>query len=258
MEQTDGKSSVTHGDTTDSPALPSDANPPAEKKFADLNTKQKLSEVMVNNSNSGLALALIIAALILAPFALNSDSWLTRNIDTDDFWGTTMTQDIHITLSDVTIETCADGTDCETESKTFETVYNNCSEEMKLDGASNSEIDQQCGLWEEFDNAGFIASNLLFVSTMSLVFALVIQGRAMLGNPSIMPSLMAASSGILIIGSIITWNSSLPEIADNLNWSTGPNQGILAGILAIGASIVPIVVSKLNMQKDADDSEESE
>ena len=43
------------------------------------------------------------------------------------------------------------------------------------------------------------------------------------------------SSGILIVISIILWNMLLPDITDDMYWSSGPLLAIIAALLAIAA-----------------------
>ena len=61
-------------------------------------------------------IVLCVVGLVLAPIAVYDDDWLNANIDTDDFWGTIMKQNVYISLDTFQMEYCADD-DCEIEEK---------------------------------------------------------------------------------------------------------------------------------------------
>ena len=73
---------------------------------------------------------LCVFGLVLAPIAVYDDNWLNANIDTDDFWGTIMKQNVYISLDTFQMEYCADD-DCVIEEKQkLGELYQICYDEV--------------------------------------------------------------------------------------------------------------------------------
>ena len=83
---------------------------------------------------------LCVVGLVLAPIAVYDDNWLNANIDTDDFWGTIMKQNVYISLDTFQMEYCADD-DCEIEEKQkLGELYQICYDEV-IEEEGDDEVD---------------------------------------------------------------------------------------------------------------------
>ena len=83
---------------------------------------------------------LCVVGLVLAPIAVYDDNWLNANIDTDDFWGTIMKQNVYISLDTFQMEYCADD-DCEIEEKQkLGELYQLCYDEV-IEEEGDDEVD---------------------------------------------------------------------------------------------------------------------
>ena len=113
---------------------------------------------------------LCVVGLVLAPIAVYDDNWLNANIDTDDFGGTIMKQNVYISLDTFQMEYCADD-DCEIEEKQklgelYQLCYDEVIEEEGDYEVDNDEMEEMCGPWNELNKAGKTTKTLIFTSML--------------------------------------------------------------------------------------------
>ena len=178
------------------------------------------------NSGAQLALALTVFALVLASNSIINESWLNFNGESDDLVATA-----DIGLSEISGETCDDFL-CETETEELGTLYEDCRDSM--DGAKSSEIEEVCGEWKDYHNAGFIATIMLIISSVVLFVGTIMQTRSMIGNSGRMPNLVSATGGILVGFSVLVWLLILPESDIDYYWG----QGLWVALVAASAGLV--------------------
>ena len=178
------------------------------------------------NSGAQLALALTVFALVLASNSIINESWLNSNAEAD---GIVVTADMG--LSEIISETCV-GTQCETETEELGTLYNDCKDSM--DGAKSSEIDEECGDFKDYHNAGYVATVMLIFSSVVLFVGTIMQTRSMMGNSGRVPNLVSATGGILVGLSVLVWFTMLPESDNNPDWG----QGLWMALVAASAGLV--------------------
>ena len=178
------------------------------------------------NPGAQLALALTVFALVLASNSIINESWLNSNAEAD---GAVATADMG--LSEITAETCV-GTQCETETEELGTLYEDCKDSM--DGAKSSEIEEACGKWKDYHNAGFIATIMLIISSIVLFVGTIMQTRSMMGSSGRMPNLVSATGGILVGFSVLVWFLILPESENDPDWG----QGLWMALVAAGAGLI--------------------
>ena len=178
------------------------------------------------NSGAQLALALTVFALVLASNSIINESWLSQSAEVD---GTVATADMG--LSELVAEACV-GTQCETETEELGTLYEDCKDSM--DGAKTSEIEEACGKWKDYHNAGFIATIMLIFSSVVLFVGTIMQTRAMTGSSGRRPNLVSATGGILVGLSVLVWFLILPESENDPEWG----QGLWMALVAASAGIV--------------------
>jgi len=203
---------------------------------------------------------LCVLGLLLTPLSITSDAWLSANVDTDDFWGTTMEQNVYISLDSFMIEYCADD-DCEIEeNEKLGDLYRKCYDEVNEidedewddeddDEISNEEIEEMCGPYNDLAKAGKTTETLLLVSVFILFTGLLITLSPISKKYQIMPYGFITASGSAILFSIFNWSSMLPEFTENLDWDNGPNRAILSGILIIIAGIIGIVRTRKSIKE---------
>ena len=191
---------------------------------------------------------LCVIGLVLAPIAVYDDNWLNSNIDTDDFWGTIMEQNVYLSLDTFQMEYCADG-DCEIEeneklAKLYQLCYDGVTEEEGEDEVDENEVEEMCGPWNELHKAGKTAKTLIFAS-MFIVLSGMLVGLSPISNQiRIIPySVITAGGGTMLVA-IFNWKRMLPEFTDNLDNGSGQAVAILSGILFLFAGIIGIIQSR--------------
>ena len=191
---------------------------------------------------------LCVIGLVLAPIAVYDDNWLNSNIDTDDFWGTIMEQNVYLSLDTFQMEYCADG-DCEIEeneklAKLYQLCYDGVTEEEGEDEVDENEVEEMCGPWNELHKAGKTAKTLIFAS-MFIVLSGMLVGLSPISNQiRIIPySVITAGGGTMLVA-IFNWKRMLPEFTDNLDNGSGQAVAILSGILFLIAGVIGIIQSR--------------
>ena len=178
------------------------------------------------NSGAQLALALTVFALVLASNSIINESWLNFNGESDDLVATA-----DIGLSEISGETCDDFL-CETETEELGTLYEDCRDSM--DGAKSSEIEEFCGEWKDYHNAGYVATIMLIISSVVLFVGTILQTRSMMGNSGRKPNLVSATGGVLVGLSVLVWLLILPESDIDYDWG----QGLWMALVAASAGLV--------------------
>ena len=178
------------------------------------------------NSGAQLALALTVFALVLASNSIINESWLNFNGESDDLVATA-----DIGLSEISRETCDDFL-CETETEELGTLYEDCRDSM--DGAKSSEIEEVCGEWKDYHNAGYVATIMLIISSVVLFVGTILQTRSMMGNSGRKPNLVSATGGVLVGLSVLVWLLILPESDIDYDWG----QGLWMALVAASAGLV--------------------
>ena len=191
---------------------------------------------------------LCVIGLVLAPIAVYDDNWLNSNIDTDDFWGTIMEQNVYLSLDTFQMEVCADG-DCSIEeneklAKLYQLCYDGVTEEEGEDEVDENEVEEMCGPWNELHKAGKTAKTLIFAS-MFIVLSGMLVGLSPISNQiRIIPySVITAGGGTMLVA-IFNWKRMLPEFTDNLDNGSGQAVAILSGILFLIAGVIGIIQSR--------------
>jgi hypothetical protein len=179
------------------------------------------------NPGAQLALALTVFALVLASNSIINESWLDDL--NSDAYGNSVTADIG--LSEISLEDCG-GTQCEIETEELGTVYNDCKDYM--DGAKTSEIEEVCGEWKDYHNAGYIATVMLIFSSVVLFVGTIMQTRSMMGNSGRTANFVSATGGILVGLSVVVWFLVLPESENDSDWG----QGLWMALVAAGAGLI--------------------
>ena len=178
------------------------------------------------NSGAQLALALTVFALVLASNSIINESWLNFNGESDDLVATA-----DIGLSEISRETCDDFL-CETETEELGTLYEDCRDSM--DGAKSYEIEEVCGEWKDYHNAGYVATIMLIISSVVLFVGTILQTRSMMGNSGRKPNLVSATGGVLVGLSVLVWLLILPESDIDYDWG----QGLWMALVAASAGLV--------------------
>ena len=167
-----------------------------------------LPVTMERNASAQIGLAFTVLALILASNSIINDDWLNVRADTDSWGDITLTQDLKIGLTDMTSETCVDGNDCESESEDFKFKFENCGDD--------------CTIFEEFQNTGFVTIILVLIGCIILLVATVFQVRLFAGMPSKTPNLLSLSGSIWLGLTLLIWHLMLPEAGTEMSWGQGP------------------------------------
>ena len=167
-----------------------------------------LPVTMERNASAQIGLAFTVLALILASNSIINDDWLNERADTDSWGDITLTQDLKISLTDTTSEACVDGSDCESESEDFKFKFENCGDD--------------CTIFEEFQNTGFVTIILLLIGSVILLVATVFQVRLFAGMPSKTPNLLSLSGSIWLGLTLLIWHLMLPEAGTEMSWGQGP------------------------------------
>ena len=167
-----------------------------------------LPVTMERNASAQIGLAFTVLALILASNSIINDDWLNERADTDSWGDITLTQDLKISLTDTTSESCVDGSDCESESEDFKFKFENCGDD--------------CTIFEEFQNTGFVTIILLLIGSIILLVATVFQVRLFAGMPSKTPNLLSLSGSIWLGLTLLIWHLMLPEAGTEMSWGQGP------------------------------------
>ena len=167
-----------------------------------------LPVTMERNASAQIGLAFTVLALILASNSIINDDWLNERADTDSWGDITLTQDLKIGLTDMTSETCVDGSDCESESEDFKFKFENCGDD--------------CTIFEEFQNTGFVTIILLLIGCIILLVATVFQVRLFAGMHSKTPNLLSLSGSIWLGLTLLIWHLMLPEAGTEMSWGQGP------------------------------------
>ncbi len=179
---------------------------------------------------------LCVIGLVLAPIAVYDDNWLNSNIDTDDFWGTIMEQNVYLSLDTFQMEVCADG-DCSIEeneklAELYQLCYDEVIEEEGEDEVDENEVEEMCGPWNDLHKAGKTAKTLIFAS-MFIVLSGMLVGLSPISNQiRIIPySVITAGGGTMLVA-IFNWKRMLPEFTDNLDNGSGQAVAILSGFFS--------------------------
>ena len=167
-----------------------------------------LPVTMERNASAQIGLAFTVLALILASNSIINDDWLNERADTDSGGDITSGQDRKIGLTDMTSETCVDGSDCESESEDFKFKFESCGDD--------------CTIFEEFQNTGFVTIILLLIGSIILLVATVFQVRLFAGMPSKTPNLLSLSGSIWLGLTLLIWHLMLPETGNEMSWGQGP------------------------------------
>ena len=138
-----------------------------------------------------------------------------------------------MSLSELTLEVCIDG-ECESETENLGDLYDDCMKTMKEIGANASLKEEACGDFADYHNAGFVATIMLIVGSVSLLVATVFQVRAMIGHSSRLPNLLSSGSGILVGISVLVWSIMLPETDAEPDWG----QGLWLALLSASCAFV--------------------
>ena len=187
------------------------------------------------NPGSQIALALTVFALVMASNSIINDSWLTESNESghrsnESEIGTSQSD---MSLSELTLEVCIDG-ECESETENLGDLYDDCMKTMKEIGANASQKEEACGDFADYHNAGFVATIMLIVGSISLLVATVFQVRAMIGHSSRLPNLLSSGSGILVGISVLVWSIMLPETDAEPDWG----QGLWLALLSASCAFV--------------------
>tara|TARA_B100000575_G_C23028612_1_gene592281 strand:+ start:350 stop:1069 length:720 start_codon:yes stop_codon:yes gene_type:complete len=173
----------------------------------------------------------VVSSIFLMIVSMTWSVWLWNNVDTDVWGDTTFTQDIYLDLYGYEIEICVDGTDCEVDQEeSFSSVYNECQIEVDSD-----EVEEYCGPFNDLRSAGYIVTISMLLASFMLIYALKIRTKINDLDAVKNSNKILLSSGILIAISIVFWNMLLPDITDDMGWSSGPWLAIIAALLAIAA-----------------------
>ena len=191
---------------------------------------------------------LCLIGMIIAPISVYDDNWLNENIDTDDFWGTIMEQNVYLSLDTFQMEICADG-DCEIEeneklAELYQLCYDEVTEEEGEDEVDDDEVEEMCGPWNDLDKAGKTTKNLIFTS-MFLVFAGILVSLLPISTQyRIMPYSIITVGGGTMLAAIFNWKRMLPEFTENLDNGSGQGIAISSGILFLVAGVIGIIQSR--------------
>ena len=180
------------------------------------------------NPGSQIALALTVFALVMASNSIINDSWLTESSDSE--LGTSQSD---LSLTELSIEQCIGG-ECESDTEDLGDLYDDCIEDRKEFGANASQQDEACGDFADYHNAGYVATIMLIIGSISLLVATVFQVRAMIGHSSRMPDLLSSGSGIFVGLSVLVWSIMLPETDTEPDWG----QGLWLAILSASCAVV--------------------
>ena len=190
------------------------------------------------NPGSQIALALTVFALVMASNSIINDSWLTESNEfnlgaSESNESEIGTSQSDMSLSELTREVCIDG-ECESETENLGDLYDDCMKTMKEFGANASQKEEACGDFADYHNAGFVATIMLIVGSVSLLVATVFQVRAMIGHSSRLPNLLSSGSGILVGISVLVWSIMLPETDAEPDWG----QGLWLALLSASCAFV--------------------
>ena len=180
------------------------------------------------NPGSQIALALTVFALVMASNSIINDSWLTESSDSE-----AISSQSDLSLSELSIEECIDG-ECESNTENLGDLYNECIKLQKDFGANASQQDEACGDYADYHNAGYVATIMLIVGSISLLVATVFQVRSMIGHSSKLPNLLSSASGIFVGLSVLVWSIMLPETDNEPDWG----QGLWLAILSASCAVV--------------------
>ena len=180
------------------------------------------------NPGSQIALALTVFALVMASNSIINDSWLTESNEAEI--GSLQSD---MSLSELTLEVCIDG-ECESETENLGDLYDDCMKTMKEIEANASQKEEACGDFADYHNAGFVATIMLIVGSISLLIATVFQVRAMIGHSSRLPNLLSSGSGIWVGISVLVWSIILPETDAEPDWG----QGLWLALLSASCAFV--------------------
>jgi len=195
------------------------------------------------NPGSQIALALTVFSLVLASNSIINDSWLTESnesvVNLSELTGDNSSEPYIVTLqsdtslSELSVETCIDE-ECESDSENLGDLYDDCMKTMKEFGANASQKEEACGDFADYHNAGFVATIMLIVGSISLLVATVFQVRAMIGHSSRLPNLLSSGSGILVGISVLVWSIMLHETDAEPDWG----QGLWLALLSASCAFI--------------------
>ena len=113
-------------------------------------------------------------------------------------------------------------------------MYDDCIKQAKEFGANASQQDEACGDFADYHNAGYVATIMLIIGSISLLVATVFQVRAMIGHSSRIPDILSSGSGIFVGLSVLVWSIMLPETDTEPDWG----QGLWLAILSASCAVV--------------------
>ena len=180
------------------------------------------------NPGSQIALALTVFALVMASNSIINDSWLTDSTDSE--LGTSQSD---LSLTELSLEQCIGG-ECESNTEELGDLYDDCIKQAKEFGANASQQDEACGDFADYHNAGYVATIMLIIGSISLLVATVFQVRAMIGHSSRIPDILSSGSGIFVGLSVLVWSIMLPETDTEPDWG----QGLWLAILSASCAVV--------------------
>lgn len=207
--------------------------------MGDSESPQGSGQNMSLNRKSGtqLALALTVLALILSANSIINQSWLHNSAELDTtgigLGVDSVSMEMDSGLTGYNIETCLDD-NCTSEYETYANLYTNCSKPLKDAEFNSTAIEEACGATKDMHNAGFVAKIMLGTSIVVLLYAVILQVKAMIGEESRKPNLVSGIGAILIGLSVLVWYLMLPES------DTDPEigQGVYMNFISIGTAFV--------------------
>ena len=154
-------------------------------------------------SGSQIGLALTVLALVLVSNSIINESWLTKSDTSGDDSST-----VDISLTELSVEIC-DGDDCEQESESFGTLYDDCID--RNEDKSSSAKEKECGDLADFHNSGFVAMILLIIAGVILLVSTILQVKSMTGSSSRVANIFSGVSGFWVALTILIWYLMLPD-----------------------------------------------
>lgn len=161
-----------------------------------------------------VALILIIAMLALIPGSIDSDSWLQLHIEHDGLWNPCGARNADIGLETFVMDG-DDGLLCDGHQKgSLERIYLQCQEEIsdvERNNPSEQEIEDICGHWNNFAEAGKITESYILIGTFISFVGLLTWLSPLSKVYELTHNLFFCAGGGVIVFSVYTWNRMLPD-----------------------------------------------
>ena len=188
------------------------------------------------------ALMLIIAMFALIPGTIDSDSWLKLHIDHDGLWNPCGARNADIGLETFVMDG-DDGLLCDGHQKgSLERIYLQCQEEIsdvERNNPSEKEIEDICGHWNNFAEAGKITESYILFGTFVAFVGLLTRLSPLSTMYKLTHNLFFCAGGGVIVFSVYTWNHMLSVPPETyMFWGLTPVVLILIGtaLFILGAS----------------------